>query len=292
MKIGISLVGISGDGSVAYDRPNTASPGFKGRDWSLQKECVMSQIINCWEGHDVSVYLTTYEHADIQNMISFYNPKKVTVLDFHDSYMQRTYISALEQLVGEDLDFIITVRPDIFLFKKLSTYPVQFDKFNFFHKQDCLWEDETEFAPDYETARKKWEVHIYPTYCLNNDALFMFPASMLNTFIQTIENMWNDTHHNQGRIGPGGKYFSTMHNTWIHLRKFLSPDQINWLIPGVYHFENAHLDEALSTDFESLEYIHKEYYLCRNADDNLEPWNKGKDWKEFVTLMKHRLNIL
>jgi hypothetical protein len=282
VKIGVSLVGISGDGSTEYDKPQVSSPGFKGRNWSLQKECVMSQMINCWEGHDVSMYLTTYDHSDINNMVSFYNPKKVTVLDFHESYMQLTYITALQQLVGENLDFIVTVRPDIFPFKKLSTYPIQFDKFNFFHKQDCLWEDDVEFA-DYETALKRWKVHIYPTYHLVNDTLFMFPASMLNTFIHAIENLHNDTH-------LPGKNYSTMHNVWIHLRKFLSPDQINYLISGIHPFKNANLQTALH-DFDSLEYWEKEYFLCREADANIEAYNKGYDWKLFVTQMKHRLNI-
>lgn len=283
MKIGINLVGVSGDSSLTYHSPNLTAPGPKGRDWSLQKECVMSQMVNCWDGHEVSLYLTTYNHSDINNMISFYKPKKVKVLDYYHSNMQLTYIDSLRQLIGEDLDFIVSVRPDLFPYKKLSSYPIQFNKFNFFHKQNSLWQNDVEFA-DYPTALQRWKIHIFPTYHLVNDTLFMLPMNMLNIFIEAIENLHNDTH-------MPGKEYATMHNIWIHLRKFLNPDQIHFLIPGIHAFVNTNIQEAF-VDFGSLNYEQKEYFLCREADDNIESWNKGQDWKKFVTMMKQRLNVV
>ncbi len=282
MRIGINLVGVSGDGSSEYDRPNVESPGPKGRDWFLTKECVMSQIVNCWEGHDVSLYLTTYDHSDVSNMISFYSPKKVRVLDYYNSNMLLTYVESLKQLADEDLDFIISIRPDIFLFKKLNTYPIEFDKFNFFFKEKSLWEDDVEFA-NYETALTRWKVHKWPTYHLVNDALFMFPAHMLDSVIEAIENNYNDSH-------IPGRVYATLHNMWIHLRKFLSPSEINYLISGGPRvFYNMNIEKALKG--EPPDPTETEYFLCRDGHLNSSCGNFGKDWKQFVSLMKEKLDI-
>lgn len=272
MNIGINIVGVSGDGSELY----------KGRDWKIQKEIIMSQIINCWKGHDISLYITTYEHSEIQEMISFYNPKKIITLDFFNSNMQITYLKSLQQLVGENLDFIVSVRPDFFPFEKISEYPIQFDKFNFLHKQGSLWEKDVEYA-DYETAITRWKVHIHPTYHLVNDTLFMFPVNMLGMFIETIQNLYDDTHF------PGFTY-ATMHNVWIHLRKFLNTDQIHYIFSEPVNFINADIDKAMM-DFNNVDYLQKQYFLCRNADHHLESYNRERDWKQFVEFMKKRLNI-
>lgn len=282
MKIAINIVGVSGDGTLVCSHPTTGASSFKERDWNIQKEVIMSQIVNCWEGHEISIYITTYNHSDIDNMMEFYKPKKSKILDYVGSNMLLTYIESLKQLLDEDVDFIISVRPDLFLFKKLSEYPIQFDKFNIFHKQASLWEHETEYA-DYDTARKLWERHIFPTYHLVNDGLFLCPKSMLPQFIDAVENLYKDKHF-------PGRIWCTLHNLWIHLRKFLSPEEIHYLIPGEHRFVNAPIQQAMK-NFDNLEPSEKEYYLCRIADDNLEPYNKGEDWKQFVTFMKHKLAI-
>lgn len=282
MKIAINLVGISGDGSLVVSHPSTGASSFKERDWKLQKEVIMSQIVNCWEGHETSIYITTYNHSDIDNMLEFYKPKKAKILDYTGSNMQLTFIESLKQLLDEDIDFVVSVRPDLFLFKKITEYPIEFDKFNMFHKQCSLWEDETEFA-DYETALKRWQRHIFPTYHLVNDALFLCPKRMLPQFISAIENLYNSAEF------PGHTW-CTLHNVWMPLRKFLSPEEIHYLIPDPQRFVNAPIQQAME-DFDKLEPNEKEYFLCRIADDNLESYNTGKNWQEFVTFMKHKLAI-
>lgn len=283
MKIAISLVGVTGDGTTVYTKGSIAAPGPKGRDWFHMKEVIMSQVINCWEGHDISLYLTTYEHSDVDNMLAFYKPKKAKILNFQNSYMQRTYMESLQQLVDEDVDFVVSIRPDIFTFKKLTEYNIDFSKFNFYHRQDTLWHLESEL--DYEVALETSKLHMQ--YCMVNDSMFLFPKHMLNTFIEATDSLWNDPRF------PGWD-FSTMHNVWIHLRKLLNYEQLNYMIPGVPRFANANIEQtSKGIDFKDQYTVGNpsEYFLCRNADDNLEPYNKEQDWKQFVAVMRQRLSI-
>lgn len=280
MKIGINLVGVF---EHVDEKDHTGYNTGKQRDWKLQKECLLSQIINCWEDHDITLYITTYNFPEINDMISFYNPRKVKILEYEKSHMQLTYKESLQQLMGEDLDFIICVRPDLFLFKKLNEYPINFNKFNFFHKQGSLWEDETEYG-DYETALVNWRHHIWPTYHLVNDTLFALPYNMLPVFISAIENHYEDEH-------MPGKVHATLHNIWIFLRKYLHSDDINWLISDVQQFINADIEMAMK-NFEEMRYESKEYFMCRQADYHNETYNLEKDWKQFVIFMKKRLNII
>lgn len=282
MKIGINLVGITGDGSE--DPTVQTSDNPRRRDWFHTKEVVMSQLVNCWEGHETSIYLTTYNHSDVDNMLTFYKPKKYKILERRGSYMALTVIESLKMLVDEDLDFIVTVRPDLFLYKKLSEYPVDFTKFNFLHKLE-MW-DGGEF--DYDLMEKHRRMH--KNYCMVFDGVFLFPKSMLNTFIQSTENLFYDD------VWPGDIY-STMHNSWIHLRKFLDNSQMNFLFSD-YRGSNADIGQTLKGVSFDEQHANgttngrcDEYFLCRDSEGNSSKYNVGQDWKEFVKYMRKQLSI-
>lgn len=120
-------------------------------DWNQSKDFIKSQVIDPFinQGHEVSIYLTTYFSDEVQNIINFYNPKKVTLLNFVGSQQRVTYINSMNALLCEDLDFIVSTRFDISFNHPVNLFNMDFNKFNFLARLDKLryWE-ETKFVDD------------------------------------------------------------------------------------------------------------------------------------------------
>lgn len=152
MKIGINLVGIT------YG-------GVRNRDWKNTKDNLMSNVINCWVDNDVKIYITTYDNPTLDELREFYQPSKLTLLQFEGSDQRTTYIKSLKELVNEDLDLIISTRFDIEFNKPISEYEIDFEKVNFFFKEANGW----------------WERHKF-----TNDALFILNKKYLNEFIDSV----------------------------------------------------------------------------------------------------------
>jgi hypothetical protein len=203
MKIGINLVGVSyNDGVIGrYRNYEDAFDGFMNNVIMPLKE----------DGHDVSFYLFTYDSSKKEEIISNYNPKKYTFLD--PSYnklnggdlienkmkiLSVAYLNSLNQLIGEDLDLIISTRFDMNFFKNpFKEYDYDFNKCNF------LWRE-----PEYI------ELPIV------NDTFIVFPHNMTENLINAIIDM--ETNPPFG-VNVG------LHNLYLPMLKQVGENKIQWV---------------------------------------------------------------
>jgi hypothetical protein len=154
MKIALNLIGISSQ--------------LRNRDWNRTKLGIKEKAIDCWaeQGHEVKTYLVSNIVED--KMVDFYKPTK-----FQTTYAfyKEKYIIALEQLKDQDVDFIICTRFDIVFFNKLSTWNIDFNKFNFLFREINHFYD-----------GRKWTC----------DNFYAFPKCYLEEFKQSISDPNND----------------------------------------------------------------------------------------------------
>jgi len=168
MKIAVLLTGIS--------------LGDRAKDWKLAKSQIKDKVINCWPStFDISVYITTYPHSELKELINFYSPKKHQILDYETSDQRITYAKSLEMLIGEDIDLIVSTRFDIDFVYPLSEYPINFNKFNFLFKEGGGW----------------WESHQF-----TSDNLFIFPKKYLLSLIQSVYSLHSNPVRPQTDLHP------------------------------------------------------------------------------------------
>lgn len=187
MKIGVNLVGIS------HKEPSV--------NWINTKYKIAKNFINCWQGHDVFVYNTTYGNPTIPELINFYKPKKYTILSYHNSDQRLTYLFSLLQLLNEDIDLIVSSRFDIDFFRELTTYPIKLDKFNFLFKEE-----------------NHWDSHQFVT-----DNLFIFPKKFLIHAIETVRKLYFE---------PYRDCCSDLHPMYRIIKEFIGDDNISFLSPN------------------------------------------------------------
>jgi hypothetical protein len=109
-----------------------------------------------------------------------------------------TYIGSLEQLKNEDLDLIISTRFDInFLKNPFKEYPFDFTKFNF------LWREP--------------ELVDLP---IVNDTFIVFPYSMLNNVIESINEMETNPPHGVN---------IAMHNWYLPMVNQVGEGNVKWV---------------------------------------------------------------
>lgn len=148
-------------------------------DWNQAKHEVKSQVIDCFvsQGHDVSVYLTTYHSEQVEQIVNFYNPKGTLILPFEGSEQRATYIQSLKQMITEDVDVIVSTRFDIAFKQPVTSLNLDFEKFNFFARTDKLryWVD-SRFI---------------------DDVIFVFPKRYLPYLIETVEELIAYNNHGE-----------------------------------------------------------------------------------------------
>lgn len=223
MKIAIALIGIS--------------EGFRGRNWNRTKNGIKKDAIDCWveQGHEVKLYLTG-NHIP-SDMIDFYNPTKYEVI--HINLMAK-YLAGLQQLKGEDVDFIICTRFDMVFLDKLSNWNIDFNKFNFLFRE---------------------KNHFYDGRKMTCDNFYAFPVKYLDSFIQALldpsnppfKGAFHDQVYNglEKLIGESNIHFieeqegfsGNLGNIYYLLDRDDTVDDIKRQIPHVpvffYHIPNA-----------------------------------------------------
>jgi hypothetical protein len=203
MKIGINLVGVSyNDGaSGRYRNYENAIDGF------------MENIVNPLkeEGHEILFYLFSYDSPKKEDVIKAYQPVKYHFT--HPEYntsggghklpnglkaISSNYINSLEELKNEDLDLVISTRFDINFFKNpFKEYPYDFTKFNF------LWRESE-----------------YTHLPIVNDTFIVFPYSILDNVINSI---------NQMEINPPHDVNVAMHNWYLPMVNEIGKDNVQWV---------------------------------------------------------------
>ena len=192
MKIAISIVGISHlDGDAANSRDRVGRLG-RVRKYDCCPPNINEQLINTFKkNNDVSVYLTTYPHVYINELLDMYKPKNYVLKDFGQSFMQQTYAESVRQLQDEDVDFIISTRFDILFSQDMSKLLYDYNKMNVLFKE-------------------KGYNHINYT-C---DNFFAFPKSMIGPFSNSIIELFVSGERNG------------MHGTVHQLSKHIGYDNI------------------------------------------------------------------
>lgn len=126
-KVGVILRGIASGNSTRHKK-----------DWTFTKDNIKKNLIDPLV--NPSIYLTTYEHAVLPDVIEFYKPKDVKIVDFNTSNQIKTFLQSLEQIANEDLDFVFIARFDIEYKKLITDFNINYDKFNFiFREQEPYW---------------------------------------------------------------------------------------------------------------------------------------------------------
>ena len=205
MKIGINLNGVSyHDGS-----------SYRKRDYSDAIESFKEKIVNYLidKGHEVKLYLFTYDSIKKDDIIKDYNPTKYTFLPEETNFnkatsgdvlsngfrmMTLTTINSLNELANEDLDLVISTRFDInFKQNPFELYDYDFTKCSF------LWR-EPEFVD----------------LPIVNDVFIVFPYNMLQNVMESfIEQETNPPHG----VNPGN------HNLYLPMVKRVGEDNVVWV---------------------------------------------------------------
>lgn len=156
-----------------------------GRDFKHCFNNIKHNIIKpIQSSNDTSIYITTYKSEVVEELNDYYSPKKSLFLEFKDSHQVLTYKKSIEQLIDEDIDFIICTRFDIHFKKKISDINIDYTKFNVLFKELGHW--------------KWWSKNKF-----TSDNLFAFPKKYLSSFINVLDDIYrrparancNDLHH-------------------------------------------------------------------------------------------------
>lgn len=195
-KFGISLTGISH--SADWIGKAHGAP----RSYLLCKENFLQNLLlPLRPTNTVHTYLTTYLSSELTNIINFYQPKKFQFLSFQNSHQALTFVESLEMLRGEDLDYVICTRFDIF-FQPGVLKNLNFDlsKFNFLFREADHWEGphHTGFA------------------C---DCFYMFPYKFLYHVIAAATHIY---------LKPSRVWCHDIHQLYVPLKKFIGERNINF----------------------------------------------------------------
>ena len=204
MKIGINLVGIS------Y---NDGSNGSRYRNYEESVSSFFRYIVNplLEKGHDIKFYLFSYDNIKKNDIIKVYNPTKSNFVNecyntlgggdiISDGFkmMSISYINSLEQMIGEDLDLVISTRYDINFYKNpFEEYQYDFNKCNFL-----------------------WREPLHTDLPIVNDTFIVFPYNMIQNVINAIVYMETNPPYNVN-IG--------MHNFYLPMIKEVGPENVQWL---------------------------------------------------------------
>lgn len=189
MNIGISLNGISHLTDSYRPFPRT----YKNCYENFYKELYNPLSSK----YNVSTYITTYDSAEIKNIINIYKPKKYQIFDYNNSHQIVTFIKSLEFILNEALDLVICTRFDLSfrenVFPKLN---LDINKFNFLFKEKGHWENDR----------------------FVSDCVYIFPFNMIKTVIEACKDLLNNPPR------PG---LTDMHGLYTCLENRITANFIN-----------------------------------------------------------------
>lgn len=192
MKLGLSLVGIS---HLVHKQRWPIS-----RSYTTCKENYSNVLLpRLTKNFNVEVYLTTYESSEQKNIIDFYKPTKYQFLPFSNSHQIVTFIKSIEQLQGQNLDYVLITRFDINFNKgKIEQLKVVLDKINFLCKEKDHWDN----------------------YNFVNDCVYFLPSKYLAPLKQACFRLLEHPPR------PG---LMDMHGLYKFITQVVGPEQISFM---------------------------------------------------------------
>ncbi len=214
MKVGINLIGVSKD--IDGSKRNI--------NWVYAFYRIKQRVIECWldQGHDVKIYITTYNHNDFPNMIRAYKnfdgygvehpadsikiPVKYQIIEDLNTPRLLTQKIGHEFLRNEDLDIIVDTRFEVIFNKNITDYRIDYNKFNVLFKEKNAWDKQ-----------------------LTCDMLFIYPYYMLEDYISLCEE-----NHRNLPLGYGGD----MHNFYYRIKEKRGEDSVNFMTDDICYSFN------------------------------------------------------
>lgn len=190
MKIGIVLRGIT----------SGESPTQK-KDWTLCKDNIKDNLIGSFD--NPRVYFTTYQNDVLPDVVDFYKPISIQLVDYNTSDQRKTLFYSLNQVANEDLDFIIIGRFDIQFKQKITTLNIDYTKFNFIFRE----------------TEPYWSGHRYVS-----DTFFAFPKVFLPYFMEAVKR----------EIEHPERPYSDMHNAYKQLEPLIGNENIHFMVDGTH----------------------------------------------------------
>ena len=157
------------------------------------------------ENNEVSVYVCTYDHPLMQELIDTYKPKKIELLEYENSDQVTTFLHSLRMLKDEDLDFIICTRFDLHFHQKITDINLDFNKSNFTFKLDPIdarWND----------------------YEFISDLAFYFNSSHLDAMISSTKDL----------IKFPPRQWADLHGIYKKLKAYIPKEEINFITPNIW----------------------------------------------------------
>ena len=166
---------------------NGISYGPRGRDWRRGKENLYDNII---EPLNADVYLNTYPNETTQELIDFYRPKKVQLIEFAGSDPRTTIKQGIEMLSDVDFDLAITTRFDIKWNAPISQYNIDPTKINFLFREKGWWDESGYDGYKYGLS--------YMKYTSDITTFSAFPKKFIPVLAETIQEVYRTPHRYTG----------------------------------------------------------------------------------------------
>jgi hypothetical protein len=194
MKIGIVFRGIT----------SGKSPTQK-KDWTLARDNIKENLIDSFP--NPYIYFTTYQHEVLPEVIDFYKPNDVKLVDYNSSNQRQTLFDSIKNIIDINLDFIIVARFDIEYKQKFSSLNINYNKFNFIFK---------EIEPHWTNDK------------FVSDTVFAFPRRYAVSFMEAV----------QAEIIKPIRPYSDMHNAYNRLYPIIGNENIHFMVDGTHRSDS------------------------------------------------------
>jgi len=194
MKIGIVFRGIT----------SGKSPTQK-KDWTLAKDNIKENLIGCFPSS--RIYFTTYSHEVLPQVVDFYKPIDVKLIDYNSSDQRKTLFESLKHIADKEVDFIFVVRFDMIYKKKISEFNINYNKFNFIFRETEPYWTQNKFV---------------------SDTFFAFPKNYLVPFMEAVHT----------EIVQPERPYSDMHGAYKRLYPIIGNENIHFMVDGTHRSDN------------------------------------------------------
>lgn len=210
MKIGLLMAGIS------Y--------GYKSdRDFRHCYPNIFKNLIEpLKQNNDVEVFVLTYEHNHMEELIDLYKPVSCKLVPYEGATQLTTRSECIDLVSDYELDFYIMTRFDVHFNKQLSEFNLDYEKFNIVAREaNGFWE------------REKFV----------GDTFFAWPKSLHNGVVKTFQDLKQLSKNGDWR--HEGKH---NHNFYTSLLPNLGEENIHFMFDN-YQLSGHELTNCCTKDY-------------------------------------------